>query len=207
MKPFEIDQDMLRAPLQRLLLVTAMVALLGGLSAWYAGMEHEQLVRARTDLNVLRAEYRYAVEAGGILRTSQQRYHDLQQRGFVGEESRLLWIESLRNSGQAQRLYNLKYDLRQQQPIRLDGGPQTSHYQLYASPMQLHLDLTHEGRLVAFFDNLRSERPAVYQVHACTLTPVFDQGRVAFDKANVAADCDLIWFTARPMERTEEDSM
>ncbi len=207
MKAFEFDRGMLRAPLRRLLLVAAVVGPLAGLGNWYSGIEKEALMRARADLNVLRAEFRDAVEAGGILRTSQQRYRDLEQRGFIGEEPRLLWIESLRNSGQAQRLYNLKYNLRQQQAVRLDGGPDTSHYQLYASPMELHLDLAHEGRLVTFFDRLRKERPAVYQLHACTLTPNFARGQVALDKANISADCELIWFTARPVEHIEEDLM
>jgi len=207
MKLFDIDQDMLRKPLQRMLLVAALIALLGGLSNWYATAKHHVLSSARADLNVLRAEYRDAVEASGILRTSQARYKDLEQRGFVGDEQRLLWIESLRNSGQSQQLFSLKYNLRQQQSIRLNGGPETSHYQLYASPMELHLELAHEGRLVAFFERLRDERPAVYQLQACTLTPGFNDGQIAFDKANVSADCDLVWFSVRPMEHIEEDTM
>jgi len=207
MKQFEINTDMLRTPLQHLFLVAIVISLLAGLSGWYAGGEHEELLHTRIDLNVLRAEYRDAVEAGGILHTSQQRYHDLEQRGFIGEEPRLLWIESLRNSGQLQRLYSLKYNLQQQQAIKLDGGPVTSHYQLYASPMELHLDLTHEGRLVTFFDTLRAERPAVYQLQACTLISRFSENQVAFDKANVSADCDLVWYTARPMEHFKEDPM
>ena len=207
MKQFDINTDMLRKPLQCLLLVAVVIGLLTGLSSWYADGAHEKLVHARTDLKVLRAEYRDAVEAGGILHTSQQRYHDLEQRGFIGEEPRLLWIESLRNSGQSRRLYSLKYNLQQQQAIKLDGGPVTSHYQLYASTMELHLDLAHEGRLVTFFDSLRAERPAVFRLQACTLIPRLNEGQVAFDKANISADCDLVWFTARPMEHFEEDPM
>jgi len=207
MTPFEINTDLLRAPLQRLMVIAAIVGALGGLSYWYDTTEHQTLSQSRADLNVLRADYRDAVEAGGILRTSQQRYHELEQRGFIGQEPRLLWIESLRNSGQAQRLYKLKYDLNQQQPVHLSNGPEISHYQLYASPMKLHLDLAHEGRLVAFFDALRAEKPAVYQVRACSLKPDFDAGRIAFDKANVSADCELVWFTARPVVRSEVDPL
>ena len=207
MKRFEIDRDMLVAPAKRLLLVAGVVGLLGGISTWYSGTQHEKLTRARADLNVLRAEYRDAVEAGGILRTSQQRYHDLEQRGFIGDEPRLLWIESLRNSGQSQRLYSLKYNLRQQRPVTLTAGPRTSHYQLFASPMQLHMDVAHEGRLIAFFDTLRNERPAVYQLYGCTVTPTFGEQGINFDKANLAADCELVWFTARPVEHLEEDPM
>lgn len=207
MKRLELDRDMLIAPAKRLLLIAGVVSLFAGSSAWYSGSRHEKLARERADLNVLRAEYRDAVEAGGILRTSQQRYHDLEQRGFIGDEPRLLWIESLRNSGQSQRLYNLKYNLNQRRPVTLGNGPQTSHYQLFASPMKLHLDLAHEGRLIAFFENLRSERPAVYQLHDCTATPTFGGNNVSFDKANLTADCELAWFTARPIEHVEEDPM
>lgn len=207
MKQFELDKDMLITPAKRLLLVAGFVGLLAGFSSWYSSIQGEKLAHARADLDVLRAEYRDAVEAGGILRTSQQRYHDLEQRGFIGDEPRLLWIESLRNSGQSQRLYSLKYNLRQQRPVTLTAGPQTSHYQLFASPMQLHLDLAHEGRLIAFFENLRNERPAVYQLHSCTVIPTFGDQGVNFDKANLAADCELVWFTARPVEHFEEDPM
>ncbi|TCK16861.1 hypothetical protein DFR30_0080 [Thiogranum longum] len=207
MKRFELDRDMLMAPAKRLLLIAGVVSLFAGLSAWYSGTQHERLARERADLNVLRAEYRDAVEAGGILRTSQQRYRDLEQRGFIGDEPRLLWIESLRNSGQSQRLYNLKYNLNQQRPVTLSDGPQTSHYQLFASPMKLHLDLAHEGRLIGFFENLRRERPAVYQLHDCTVAPTFGNQDVNFGKPNIAADCELVWFTARPIEHVEEDPM
>ncbi len=207
MAKLEIHRDMLRSPLQRLLIVSVLVSFLAGLSHWYASTERDHLLHERADLNVLRDEYRDAIEAGGILKTSQQRYHELEQLGFIGKEPRLLWIESLRNSGQSQQLYNLKYNLNQQQPVRLSGGPQTSHYQLYASPMQLHLDLAHEGRLVAFFKHLRNERPAVYQLRACTLTPDFDNNHVKLHKPNISATCDILWFTARQAEHFEEDPM
>ncbi|HFD80057.1 MAG TPA: hypothetical protein ENK05_06675 [Gammaproteobacteria bacterium] len=204
MSRFELDTAALRRPLNSLLLILVAVAILLWTSIRYLDGRQAQLRQARSDLNILRSEYRRAVEAGGILQTSRKRYEELRLRGFVGKEPRLRWIESLRNSGRDVELYNLRYTLRQRRPIHLNGHD-GEHYQLFGSPMQLHLDLLHEGRLVDFFGALDDDRAAVYQLRSCTMVPDFSGATVAADKANVSADCDMIWYTVDRLQTVEED--
>lgn len=195
MTGFEFDRNELKMPALRLLAAIAVAASLIWVSDNFKTSRQMQLDRARSELNQVRSEYRLALEAGDIIISSQQRYRDLQLRNFIGDEPRLLWIESLRNSGAERKLYNVQYSLRRQQPLLLEGFDGTEHYQVYASPMRLHLELAHEVDLVRFFASLNKEQPAVYQVRGCNLAPMFDAKGVAMDRANVSVDCDLLWFT------------
>ena len=195
MNRFEADMQVLKRPAIILLVVAVIAtALLWG-SDHYKSVRVIALQEVRSDLKLAREEYRLAVEADGILRTSQQRYRQLLLSGFVGDEPRLLWIESLRNTGADHHLYNLQYSLRQRQSVQLSGPKSTQHYQLYVSPMQMQLDLAHEVDLLRYFSDLNRQRPAVYQLRGCQLKPMFSESGIQLHKANVSADCDLLWYT------------
>ncbi|GMQ89452.1 MAG: hypothetical protein BMS9Abin09_0938 [Gammaproteobacteria bacterium] len=208
MKRFEIHHVELRRPALALLGVLLLSAALVWASDAFRDSRERHLDTARSDLDTVRTDYRRAIEADNILRTSQQRYRELQQRGFIGDEPRLLWIESMRNSGRANRLYNLQYSLKQQRPLTLSDLDYTEYYQLYTSPMSVQLELTHEVDLIRFFAELDHERPAIYRLRGCTLKPMFEAESIAFDKANVAATCNISWYTVkRRSENTGDDSL
>jgi len=208
MKRFEIHHVELRSPALALLGALLLSAALVWASDVFRDTRERHLDTARSDLDTVRTNYRRAIEADNILRTSQQRYRELQQRGFIGDEPRLLWIESMRNSGRANRLYNLQYSLKQQRPLTLSDLDYTEYYQLYTSPMSVQLELTHEVDLIRFFAELDHERPAIYRLRGCALKPMFEAESIAFDKANVAATCNISWYTVkRRAEDTEDDSL
>ena len=198
MKPLEgVDSKALRRPATILIAVALLSASLWWLSDRYKTTHVVALQQARSSLGAAREDYRLAVEANGILKTSQQRYQNLHQRGFLGDEPRLLWVESLRSSGLEHNLYNLQYSLRQRQPVQLNGMEIPEHYQLYASHMQLQLELAHEVDLLRYFSGLDARRPAVYQLRSCALKPLLNDNEIALDKANVKASCELLWYTAK----------
>ncbi len=187
---------LLKHPSLVLLIITIISAALWWTSDRYKVERISALQQTRADLDRARDEYRRTVEAEGIVRTSSQRYRQLQQRGFVGDEPRLIWIESLRATGREHHLYNLQYSLHQRQAVQLSGMENTEHYQLYASSMQLQLDLAHEVDLLRYFTDLERRRPAIYQLRSCTLKSLTTDTDLSLDKANIKASCDLIWYTA-----------
>jgi hypothetical protein len=156
-----------------------------------------RLLQARSDLSVARDSYRRAIDADDILKTSQQRYRLLRDRGFIGDEPRLLWIEALRNIGQQRHLYNLQYNLQQRQELPIADGESTEHYRVYESVMHLDLDLAHEVDLLRYFSALDRDPPGVYQLRDCTLSTLFGSNEVSLDKANISASCNLAWFTVK----------
>ncbi|MFQ5642093.1 MAG: hypothetical protein ACE5FQ_00165 [Thiogranum sp.] len=208
MERFEVHPSELRRPALALLGVLLLSAALVWTSDTFRDARERRLDSARSSLDSVRTDYRLAVEADNILRTSQQRYRELQQRGFIGEEPRLIWIESMRNSGRANRLYNLQYSLKQQHPLTLSDQDYTEHYQLYASPMSVQLELAHEVDLIRFFAELNHERPAIYRLRGCSLKPMFGAEGIAADKANISASCEIAWYTVkRRPDGSEEGSL
>jgi len=201
---FEFDRQTLKRPAQLLGFALFASACLIWCGEVFRAEHQQHLNLARSDLNSIRSEYRLAVEAGEIIHTYQQRYQQLQQRGFVGEEPRLLWIESLRSTGQRNHLYSLQYDLRQQRSLHLAGLEGGEHYQLHASHMQVQMELAHEVDLLRFFAELDREKAAVYELRGCSLSSTFNGDQVAMEKANVTASCDLAWYTVKPLSALEE---
>lgn len=204
MNPLDDHGKALKGPALALLLT----ALVGAAALWtseaYKTLRETRLQQARTALSAAREDYRQAVEAGDILRTSQQHYRQLRQRGFVGDEQRLMWIESLRSTGRKHHLYNLQYNLHQRQTLQLADVENSEHYQLYVSPMQLQLELTHEVDLLRYFADLDRDRPGLYQLRGCSLSSMLVAGEISLDKANVKASCDLAWYTVQPNSETGE---
>lgn len=180
-------------------------ALVWNSNSYKAACEN-RLLQARSDLSVARDNYRRAVDAIGILKTSQQRYRMLRDRGFIGDEPRLLWIETLRNIGQQRHLYNLQYNLQQRQELPIAGEQSAEHFQVYASAMRLDLELAHEADLLRYFSDLDREAPGVYQIRDCTLSTLFGNNEVSLDKANIGASCNLAWFTVKATDDSAGDS-
>lgn len=209
MRRFECNANALKMPA----IVLLLTSLCGAALFWYseAYLSSHELRRQQTmnDLNRARDEYRKAVDAEAIIRTSRQQYLQLEQRGFVGDEPRLVWVEALRNSGRKQHLYTLQYELKQRQPLRLTGVEDSEHYQVYASFMHLDIELAHEVDLLRYFSELERDRPAIWALRGCSLTSMALSGTVSLDKPNVKASCELAWYTVKPYSesRAQEESL
>ncbi len=204
-RPETVDTKALTRTMLILLAVVIISSALWWSSDQYKRIRVTAIQQARSDLDSTRDKYRLALEANDILKTSQQRYRQLQQRGFIGDEPRLLWIESLRTTGREHHLYNLQYSLQQRQAAQLSGQENTEHYQLYASAMKLQLNLAHEVDLLRYLDDLERRRPAVYQLRSCSLKPLFSDNGITLDKANVSASCNLIWYTVKNLASVEPE--
>ncbi len=207
MKLFEFSRQALKRPALALGVATVVSLCLIWFSAQYKDTHQGHLNQARSSLNIIRNEFRLASQAGDILNTSGHRYKQLQQRGFIGEEPRLIWIEALRSSGIKHNVYTLEYRLKQQQALSLESIGQSQYYQLFASLMHLHLDLAHEVDLIRFFASLEEEQAAIFRLSGCSLSPAFGLDGVSDSKPNITADCDLIMYTAKPAEVVEEDPL
>lgn len=202
MDQFEADWDSLKKPA----IILAVLACVSIAHVWYSGdyrdARQAALDRASAELAMQRSKYSSAVEAGDIMLSSRHRYADLEQRHFIGDEKRLLWIESLRRSGRKEKLYNLRYSLKQQRPLYSDVD-NFAYFEINGSAMSVHLELRHEGHLVGFFERLKRDRAAVYRLQACSLSSHIGPDGVQFDKPNILADCDLVWYTLRPLSEQQ----
>ncbi|WEF34797.1 hypothetical protein [Pseudoduganella chitinolytica] len=129
------------------------------------------------------------------IRIYQPLFLDLRRRGFVGAESRLEWVEAIRQIQAARRLLPLTYQIEPQQPYKLAGRVATGEYQLRGSRMTVHMDLLHEMDLFDFLSDLRQR--GVFTVQDCAMRRTASAGNAPL-APGLTADCTLNWLTLTP---------
>lgn len=128
------------------------------------------------------------------------RFQVLKERGLIGPERRLNWIEAIARIKAARRIFKLDYEFAPQRPADaaiLPGGAAAGGFEIMASQMKLQLQLLHEGELLAFIAELRESVQALIQVRSCAVERIpannTDRGR----NAQLKADCTLEWITLK----------
>lgn len=199
------SQDFKKIQWALLLLIISL--LLTSAVVW--GVLSQQKTAMQTHKNTLAAEKEMAANLARArneeqeLRDKINRYEILKQRGIVGAEQRLDWIDLLNHIKTARRISKLDYDFAPQRKIDaalLPEGAEAGGMKLMTSQMHLRLSLLHEGELLGFLDDLRTTAPALIQVRACNLT------RSQPDPADLVqrgirpqlkAECDVEWITLK----------
>ena len=66
------------------------------LSAWYVSTQESDYARISVDQNAMNADYDALIFRKRLVDRYHRRYERFRNHGFIGEESRLDWIETLR---------------------------------------------------------------------------------------------------------------
>lgn len=183
------------------LIRTAVLALIGALVVSLSGVLLSELGREQADQQLERAQRardaassRYAqVDAEKRdIRNFQQRFVALSQRGLVGEERRLDWLDAIRQTQEELKLPPLSYEIEPQQTVQLEAPLDLGELQLRGSRMRLHMELLHELDLFNFFQSLRER--SYFAVQDCSIKRL---GVVAGTPgaSSLGADCTLNWIT------------
>lgn len=182
----------LRTPIL-LLLVAASVSAAGVF--WSHRQDTEAraaLQREQTALNAARAREQKGQREAHLIAQHLDAYQAMVARGFVGEESRLAWIEAVHLANQDARLYGLTYSLspRAAAPASLAGG-----LPLKQSRMVLKMPLLVETDLPRFLDALHARAPGLFRVSRCRLARTTDAPPQPVNRPELDAECELLWFT------------
>ena len=124
-------------------------------------------------------------------------YRELQQRGFIGSENRISWIDALRIADQQAGGFGVQYQLSAQEPYKglLSSDPIVP--QLRRSTMDIRFGVVHEGQFLVFLNALDAQGAGMYALRACSLEPVHkEQPRPRTQ--NLTAHCEIDWVTLIP---------
>jgi hypothetical protein len=126
------------------------------------------------------------------IRNFQHRFVALRQRGLIGDERRLEWLDAIRQTQEQLKLPPLSYEIEPQQVVTLEAPLDLGEFQLRGSRMHLHMELLHELDLFNFFVNLRDN--SYFAVQDCSIKRL---GVVAGTPgaSTLGADCTLNWIT------------
>nr|WP_315260398.1 hypothetical protein [uncultured Duganella sp.] len=183
------------------LIRTGVLALIAAITVSLTGVLLSELQRKEADQQLERAQRardaaysRFAqVDAEKRdIRNYQQRFVALSQRGLVGEERRLDWLDAIRQTQEELKLPPLSYEIEPQQLVQLEAPLDLGELQLHGSRMRLHMELLHELDLFNFFQSLRER--SYFAVQDCSIKRL---GVVAGTPgaSSLGADCTLNWIT------------
>ncbi|WP_291989228.1 hypothetical protein [Candidatus Accumulibacter sp. ACC007] len=122
-------------------------------------------------------------------------FNTLRERGIIGNEQRLDWVELLKDIRDKHRLIDLRYEIA---PQRMLDGQAGNDFVVFASSMRLELKLLHEEDLTRLLDDLQRQAKALIRVKSCRIErlPVTGDERGG-GRANLMADCEIEWLTLR----------
>jgi len=180
------------------------MAVVGGISVWTAlqlkgGAEktHREATAARKDIQTKLARARDEEQE---LRDKIVRFQALKDRGYIGPEQRLDWVEAIARIKTARRISKLDFEFAPQRTVDasiLPGGASAGGFDIMASQMRLQIQVLHEGELLAFLADLRNTVQALLQVRSCAIERIALNGTQRANNAQLKAECKLEWITLR----------
>lgn len=200
MRLYAADFKRLRWPL--LLLVTVGAA---GAAGIYASQQfaREQRVNTRNGESKAR-EARDRVRS--VTREKEELlavypvYRGLAERGIIGPDRRLDWVETVESLGRKHGLFSVRYRLDAQKPLEAPAAaPARAGFDVNVSPVSLEITALHEGQLLAFLESLHKEIHGLTLIEHCNVERI-GTGRELRYAPQIKATCDLGWVTLREKE-------
>lgn len=130
-----------------------------------------------------------------IIKELYPRFVELYNRGIIGSEKRLNWVETLETAGKEIKLPAMRYQIESRKPYHPEYELDTGNYELYETEMKLNLGLLDEIDLAKLFNTLNKNASGLFNVKQCRFNRT--NKRIEFDpeKSNISVDCDLQWYS------------
>jgi len=166
-------------------------------SNWYLVGASDSRLQAQQARDAAYTRYAQVENEKSEIRSFQPQFIALRDKGLIGEERRLDWVDAIRQVQEQRKLLPLSYEFEPQQPVRPVAHLSLSDYTMRGSHMSLHMDLLHEGDLFNFLQDLQQH--AYFSVQDCTLRRASSAANVP-NSPTLSADCDLNWLTLAPAD-------
>ena len=161
----------------------------------------------RRQFNKYARDYQSAIQEEKLYKAYVERFEQFEQKGYIGKEQRLMWIEVIQDINRTLKLPVLKYNIRARDSFELvnSGIAVDPNVALYESVMTLDLGLLHTGDLYVFFSELEKRAKGLFEIRGCDLQRVTGPLRSNARQANVNAKCLLSWYTVQVRKEQGND--
>ena len=189
--------------------VTAAVAIAVLVSSqWFVNTQQDHYSQFSSNHNAMNEDYDALLYRERLVNRYYHRYEYFQKQGFVGSESRLDWIESLRIIAKELGLPHVNYSLEPQRdviaPVGQVGGD--SDISISQSTFELEIGLVHELDLLRFVDRLQAETPGLVKVDRCNMVRQSNSLELSATHANIVANCSIVMFSVITADVAESDA-
>lgn len=197
MKRSDIDWSILRGALIALFLCLIVSgAMLGG-SFYFKEAMNRDYLRNNAMFRAISNKYFAVDEEEKLIKKFYPLFIDLYNKGVIGRELRLDWIEALRNAGEEFDIAGLSYEIKSQEVYKPAYKVNLGRFKLYRSVMNLNMKLLHEGDLFRLLQALDKNAKGAYNVSACTMNLATTKISEDPDSTNVTVRCELTWHTIK----------
>ena len=154
---------------------------------------------AQTSLEGAKAG-RAAIQKKVIRATDEERdirarmgdYQALRDRGVIGVERRLDWVDTVRNVRDERGIFDVRYAIEARRPLEYPGYKPTAGVEFQQSRMKLDLELLHEGDLFNVLADLRAKLAPYVIVRSCELSRSSQGQSNAYPHIHAACVLDLV---------------
>jgi hypothetical protein len=195
----------LRVSAAAMIVMMAMGGTLVAASGRFLAQEQSSLKTAQAKLADIKGRLARAKQEEQEIKEKIARFHDLQARGILGEEERLNWVDQIRRIKAERKLYEIEYEISPQRVFTLPGFPGAgSGFEFYTSPIQLRMDLLHEGDLLNFLSDFGAAVHAHVRVSKCAIERLPRTGGAIGPAPQLRTNCILDLVTARERKATSQ---
>ncbi len=190
----------LSGPAVALAAAVVLVAATGYVAQEWLDRREQAFRDARQALAQAASQYRNASDDQAVYAQYATRFREIRERGWIGREQRLSWIEALQTINRELDLAKLRYDIARQKRLDLGAAGSTpAGLALYGTPMEVTMEALHEGDVLTLLDRLRGQGKGLMALRGCRLELARTDGRIrmAAEAANIAATCTLHWYSLR----------
>jgi len=204
MKLEQNDWKKLQIPLAILGGIVVVVVVCIVFAQQYKADQEQALLTQQNQLNAARQRYQSSGLEKEIITEFLPQYQALINKGFVGEERRIEWVERLREQHKNHKLFGIKYSIKQQEKYTPAFATNLGGFTLSRSIMQFELDMLHEGDLLQLTESLSGANAAALILRDCEITRLNEGGALSAQlTANLHAQCELDWLTLREPATTQ----
>jgi type II secretory pathway pseudopilin PulG len=192
------DWQRLQIPISVLVVVVIAVVALFSLAQRFSSEQEKAMQQQQNLLNSARQRYQSSGIEKQLMTEYLPQYQALINKGFVGEERRLEWVDELRKQHQQNKLFSIKYSIGLQEPYKPSFVGNLGGFVLNRSIMTLDLDMLHEEDILQLTEALSRKNEEVFMLRDCEITRL-NAGRALNNQliANLHAKCELDWLTLR----------
>lgn len=190
------DLKALRNPL--LILIATVMAGTGAVyyTSTLLAQSQQRLEQQQSSLKQARTRLQRSGDEKQIIVRYLDEYQQLARSGFVGDEQRINWLDSLRLVNQQVELFGIDYQIGAQKPYAHANEFNPGPLSLRQSEMRLNFRLLHEEDLIRFFNALARQNPGIFYIDHCAIRRIDNAGTIRY-QPNLLAECDLSWITIK----------
>jgi len=196
-----IDYSLLRGRIILFGCVFFICALLLWFSFSQLSKQEQMMGNTQSDMDYAEEEINRLNNLVSLFENFNGDYKKYEAKGFLDEEKRLSWIETLEKTGTQLHLDNLRYEITPRTMVANENKELPPNISLFESKLSLESGLIHEGDLIRLLSNLSQLNSGLFVVDNCKVQRLDTTTEYA-TSSNFQAKCDTLWYTAKYEEQT-----